>query len=127
MSINIKVAEEPGISAAGKGEKEGILEWSWGEGEGLGEEELRVGRKILHPTEWEPDAQTGKIPNSNASFSCGTSFTSLNSCFLFIFLLLSTIENDSSDEKCSGFLVQILKNTTVSRRGPGSTASGEGQ
>ncbi|CAO2037598.1 unnamed protein product [Urochloa humidicola] len=34
---------------------------------------------------------------------------------------LSTLQNENS------MLRQILKNTTVSRRGPGSTASGEGQ
>lgn len=54
----VKVAEEPGIGTAGKGEEESIFGWSGGEGEGSGEEELRAGREALHPAEWKPNAPT---------------------------------------------------------------------
>lgn len=47
----MKVAKEPGISPAGKGEEESLFGRSGGEGEGPREEEFRAGREALHPTE----------------------------------------------------------------------------
>ena len=55
----VKITEEPGVSSTGKREEEGLFDWSGGEGEGPGEEELGDGREALHPPEWEPDAPTG--------------------------------------------------------------------
>lgn len=47
----MKVAEEPGISPAGKGEEESLFGRSGGEGEGPREEEFGAGREAFHPTE----------------------------------------------------------------------------
>jgi hypothetical protein len=47
----VKVAEEPGISTAGKGEEESLFGRSRSEGERPREEELGAGREALHSSE----------------------------------------------------------------------------
>ena len=47
----MKVAEEPGISPAGKGEEESLFGRAGGEGEGPREEEFGPGIEAFNPTE----------------------------------------------------------------------------
>lgn len=57
----VKIVEEQSVCSAGEGEEEGIPQRVGGEGEGLGNQELGVGREALHPAKREPFASTYKL------------------------------------------------------------------
>ena len=139
-----QVASEPGVGTAGAGEEEGVPERAGGEGEGPGEAELGAGGEALHAAEREPDAQTGTVRTSKITFSEAV-------------VLVDCVSSPSSEFQTASSVVistrmhmpnylqmvavqidlilfsldvpQILKNTTVNRRGPsgGSSAGGDSQ